>query len=575
MNIVQGIGASSGYAVGPAFLYTEALPAIEPRRIDSVDAELARLKDALEKVGADLESLEAETRKKVGKAEAEVFAAHRMFLIDPSFIGEVENSIREHGIQAEAAVQGVALKLRETFEALQDDYFRARAADIMDVGTQVIRSLLGISSKGLEQIKEPLVVIAEELAPSDTARMNASLVLGLVTSRGGKSGHAAILARSLGIPAVVGAGTEILKIASGTLLIVDGEAGKIILDADEGTQADYLNRRNQQVSLLSNALTDAAAPAITLDGVQMEVAGNIGSMAEAGRVVEFGGEGVGLLRTEFLFLDRLTAPTEEEQYETYTGISKKLGNRPLIIRTLDVGGDKPLPYLPVPHEDNPFLGNRGLRLCLTKPELFKIQLRAILRASHSCEIKIMFPMVTTISEVRMAKVLIEEARADIAAANQQSGNPQIGIMVEVPAAAVAADLLAAEVDFFSIGTNDLTQYTLAVDRTNPSVQNIADHFHPSVLRLIHKTIQQAHKHGVWVGLCGELAGDPLATPLLLGMGLDEFSMSAGSIPFVKRAIRQWSREESQKLVDEALEQEDAQGVIKFLKQYMKKESETQ
>ncbi|HNN12471.1 MAG TPA: phosphoenolpyruvate--protein phosphotransferase, partial [Anaerolineales bacterium] len=311
------------------------------------------------------------------------------------------------------------------------------------------------------------------------------------------------------------------------------------------------------------------------DGIRVEVAGNIGSMTEAGRVVEFGGEGVGLLRTEFLFLDRLTAPTEEEQYETYVGISKKLGNRPLIIRTLDVGGDKPLPYLPVPHEDNPFLGNRGLRLCLSKPDLFKIQLRAILRAAYTCEIKIMFPMVTTVSEVRKARTLIEEARAEIAATNQQSGNPQVGIMVEVPAAAVAADLLATEVDFFSIGTNDLTQYTLAVDRTNPSVQNIADHFHPSVLRLIQKTIQQAHKHGVWVGLCGELAGDPLATPLLLGMGLDEFSMSSGSIPFVKRAIRNWSREEASHLVDEALEQEDAQGVINFLKKHVKKELENQ
>ncbi len=575
MNVIQGIGASSGFAVGPAFLYTETLPTIEPRRIDSIDEELARLKGALEKVGADLEALEAETRQKVGKAEAEVFAAHRMFLVDPSFTGEIENSIREHSIQAEAAVQGVSLKLRETFEAMQDDYFRARAADIMDVGTQVIRALLGISSKGLEQIKEPLIVIAEELAPSDTARMNASLVLGLITSRGGKSGHAAILARSLGIPAVVGAGTEILKVSTGTLLIVDGEAGRIILNADEDTRSDYLNRRNQQASLLSDALVGVDEPAITQDGIRVEVAGNIGSMTEAGRVVEFGGEGVGLLRTEFLFLDRLTAPTEEEQYETYVGISKKLGNRPLIIRTLDVGGDKPLPYLPVPHEDNPFLGNRGLRLCLSKPDLFKIQLRAILRAAYTCEIKIMFPMVTTVSEVRKARTLIEEARAEIAATNQQSGNPQVGIMVEVPAAAVAADLLATEVDFFSIGTNDLTQYTLAVDRTNPSVQNIADHFHPSVLRLIQKTIQQAHKHGVWVGLCGELAGDPLATPLLLGMGLDEFSMSSGSIPFVKRAIRNWSREEASHLVDEALEQEDAQGVINFLKKHVKKELENQ
>lgn len=575
MKIIQGIGASSGYAVGPAFIYTETLPTIEPRRINSTEDELTRLKEALEKVSAELEALEEETRQKVGKAEAEVFAAHRLFLVDPSFTGEIEKSILEHSIQAEAAVQGVALKLRETFEAMQDEYFRARAADIKDVGAQVIRALLGISSKGLEQIEKPLIVIAEELAPSDTARMNASLVLGLVTSRGGKSGHAAILARSLGIPAVVGAGPEILKITPEASIILDGAEGRIILEADKQTEQEYLNLRQQQEARLSDALAGSAEPAVTLDGVQVEVVGNIGSIAEAGRVVEFGGEGVGLLRTEFLFLERVTAPTEEEQYETYVGISKELGNRPLIIRTLDVGGDKPLPYLPMPQEDNPFLGNRGLRLCLSKPDLFKTQLRAILRAAHSCDIKIMFPMVTTVSEVRAAKKLVAEARGEVESTDQRAGNPPIGIMVEVPAAAATADLLATEVDFFSIGTNDLTQYTLAVDRTNPSVQNIADHFHPSVLRLIQQTIRQAHERGLWVGLCGELAGDPLATPLLLGMGLDEFSMSAGSIPFVKRTVRNWGRKEAAKIVDQALRQEDGQCVVEFLKTHQKKELENQ
>ncbi len=573
MKTIQGIGASAGFAVGPVFLYTDALPSIEPKRVDSVEAELIRLRAALEKVGEKLEALEVETAAKVGKAEAEVFAAHRLFLVDPSFTGEIEKSIHEHNIQAEAAVQGVALKLRETFEAMQDDYFRARAADIMDVGGQVIRELMGISARGLEQITSPVIVLADELVPSATARMDASLVLGLVTSRGGKSGHAAILARSLGIPAIVGAGPEILKIDPGASIIIDGGAGTILLEADPQTQQEYLQRKKQQQARLSHALTDAAQPAVTLDGVRVEVAGNIGSMAEAGRVVEFGGEGVGLLRTEFLFLDRLTAPSEEEQFQTYAGISDKLGNRPLIIRTLDVGGDKPLPYLPVPSEDNPFLGNRGVRLCLGRPDLFKIQLRAILRAAHGREIRIMFPMVTTVGEVRAARALIAEARDEIVAAGGQAGTPQVGIMVEVPAAALTSDLLAAEVDFFSIGTNDLTQYTLAVDRTNPSVQNIADHFHPSVLRLIRLTIQQAHEHGVWVGLCGELAGDPLATPLLLGMGLDEFSMSSASIPFVKGVIRRWSKEEAVALVDSALGQEDAQAVVAFLQKHKKPESE--
>lgn len=570
MRSIKGIGASQGFAFGLSYLHVPNLPAIDSRHIENIDGEIARFKNALAQVDSSLAELESQTAQKIGEAEAEVFAAHRLFLVDPSFRDEIEQSIRAQSIQAEAAVQKVTNNLRETFENMSDDYFRARAADVMDVGTQVVRALLGLSSAGLGELKSPVIVIADELTPSDTARMDKSLVLGFVTARGGKSAHAAILARSLGIPAIVGAGEDILNIAPNTSLILDGEDGLIVIDPDEQSKQNYVKRQQELQTRLSKAFEHALEPAITLDGIHVEVFGNIGSVGDATRVVENGGEGVGLLRTEFLFLERTTAPTEDEQTETYIRISEALNNRPLIIRTLDVGGDKPLPYIPMPKEDNPFLGNRGIRLCLGMPALFKTQLSAILRAAHGREIKIMFPMVANVDEIRAAKKLLEEARSELKEKKQSFGNPQIGIMVEIPAAAVSADLLASEVDFFSIGTNDLTQYTLAADRTNPAVQSMADHFHPSVLRLIRLTIEQAHARNVWVGLCGELAGDPLAAPLLLGMGLDEFSMSSASIPSVKEALRLWSKKEASKLVDETLCQPDAQQVIGFLRKISKR-----
>jgi len=569
MRTIKGIGASQGFAFGLAYLHIPKLPVIDSSPIENTEAELSRFINSITQVDASLAELESKTAQIIGQSEAEVFAAHRMILFDPSFSDEVEKAIRRDSIRAEAAVQLVTNTLRETFENMSSEYFRARAADVMDIGTQVIRALLGLPSVGLGELTKPVIVIAEDLSPSDTARLDKTHILGFVTARGGKTAHAAILARSLGIPAVVGAGEDILTLAPNSFLILDGVDGLILIDPDDETKQGYLNRQQKLQTSLSYTLENALHPAVTMDGIHVEVLGNIGSVDDTTRLLEYGGEGVGLLRTEFLFLERTTAPTENEQTEAYINIYEALNNRPLVIRTLDVGGDKPLPYVPMPKEDNPFLGNRGIRLCLGMPLFFKTQLSAILRAAYGRKIKTMFPMVGTINEIRLAKKLLEEARSELLAKHYQVGNPQIGIMVEIPAAAVTADILASEVDFFSIGTNDLTQYTLAADRTNPSVQSVADHFHPSVLRLVRSIIDFAHARNVWVGMCGELAGEPLATPLLLGMGLDEFSMAPTSIPLIKETLRLWSKKEAREIVDEALQQPDGQSMIAFLQKVSK------
>lgn len=567
MKRLKGIGASSGIAIGEAFIYQATLPPIEMRHVEDTEREIARLQQALRTVDENLNHLIEETARKAGEEEAKVFEAHRLFLSDPSYSGEIEQVIRAQSICAEAAVQEVTRSLVAVFEGMQDEYFRARADDLRDVSNQVLRSLVGVQSATLRDLRKPAIVIADELLPSDTASMDSRLVLGIITCRGSKSAHAAILARSLGIPAVVGVGDEILKIPTGSLLILDGDEGLIILEPEEAELQRYRQRQAREKERFSAVMSSATQPAITRDGHKVPVLGNIGSLEEAERLLEWGGEGVGLLRTEFLFLERLTAPSEEEQFQVYRSIAEKLQGNPLIIRTLDIGGDKPLPYIPPMNESNPFLGNRGIRLCLGTKDLFKTQLRAILRAAYQQNIAVMFPMVATLEEVREAKALLEEARQELRAEGQPYGDLHVGIMVEIPAAAVMADVLASEVDFFSIGTNDLTQYTLAVDRTNPAVQHIADHFHPSVLRLVNETIRRAHEKNVMVGMCGELAGEPLAVPLLLGLGLDEFSMALASIPTVKAMIRLWDTKEAQQVAEEALRQPDARAVVDLLQRY--------
>jgi phosphoenolpyruvate-protein phosphotransferase len=419
----------------------------------------------------------------------------------------------------------------------------------------------------LKELPEPCIVLAEDLTPSDTAQLDRRNVRGFCTAKGGKTSHAAILARSLGIPAVVGAGTAVLEIPPETPLILDGDKGLLIVNPVHETILEYKARQRRRQDARALALASAQEPAVTRDGHTVEVVANIGAVDEVEIVLQKGGEGVGLLRTEFLYLNRNTPPTEDEQTNAYQGIAKALEGRPLIIRTLDIGGDKPLPYLPLEHEDNPFLGHRGLRLCLAHPEMFRTQLRAILRAAAHGNIKVMYPMVTDVQEVRAAKEHMQAARQNLDQRGIAFGEPETGIMVEIPATAIAADLFTPEVDFFSIGTNDLTQYTLAADRTNTKVQDIADPLHPAVLRLIANTIRVAHDAGIWVGLCGELAGDPLAAPLLLGLGLDEFSMAPAAIPAVKSVLRRWSLEDAKRLAPQVLACESAAAVRQLLHEW--------
>ena len=440
-----------------------------------------------------------------------------------------------------------------TLESLEDDYLRARANDVRDMKARILRCLLGAMETPLEGLTNPHILMAEDLNPSDTATLDKTLVLGFCTAQGGATSHAAILARSMGLPAVAGLGLDILTTADSETAILDGSQGILYIDPDEAVMKAALQRKQSASSQLEQARASTHEPAVTRDGLHVDVFANIGSVEDATAAIESGAEGVGLLRTEFLYMQSNHLPTEEEQYQTYHQILEIFGNKPVILRTLDIGGDKSLPYFDLPKEDNPFLGQRGIRLCLARPELIKPQLRAALRAGQGHNLKIMFPMIADVAEVRSARELIEQCRAELIIEKVMiSDKVDIGIMVEIPAAALNADALAREVDFFSIGTNDLSQYTLAADRTNSSVAGLASAFHPSVLRLIQMVIAAAHKQGKMVGLCGELAGEPDAAPILLGFGLDEFSMSAPSIPLVKAMLRSLNTVDAEQLAEAVL-----------------------
>jgi phosphoenolpyruvate-protein phosphotransferase len=429
------------------------------------------------------------------------------------------------------------------------------------VGQRVLRTLLGRSALPGLALKKPSVIVARDLAPSQTVSLEKRLVLAFCTAEGGPTSHTAILSRALGLPAVVGLGRDILEVAEGATLLVDGDRGEAILEPDERSLQAFNERGRQARQKAEAEQARASEPAVTRDGHRVEIVANVGSSADAETALACGAEGIGLLRTEFLYLDRQVAPSEAEQGFAYDSILDIMGQRPVVVRTLDVGGDKSLPYLDLGHEANPFLGWRAIRMCLDRPDFFKTQLRALLRSGAGHDLRIMFPMVSTLEEVRKAKVLLAEAQDEA----QAAGHPvaegvQVGIMVEVPSVAVLADLFASEVDFFSIGTNDLTQYTMAAERTNNRVAHLSDALHPAVLRQIQRVIAAGHEAGIWVGVCGELAGDPEGVPVLLGLGLDEFSMSPPLIPRAKAILRRWTLTEARQLAEEALKLDTAGGV---------------
>jgi phosphocarrier protein FPr len=568
-DALRGIPASPGVAVGPAAHYRPRLPEVVARRVDDPAGEWRRLQEAVEAAQREIDSLYGRALTQVGQNEAAIFEAHRLFLEDPTTLEAAQAIIMDESLNAEAAWQREMARLAGAYRAMDDPYMQARAADIEDVGRRVLQRLMGVEPPSLD-FAEPSVLIAADLSPSDTARLNPERVLAICTELGGATAHSAILARALGIPAVVGLGHGVWQIHEGKPVAVDGDKGVLWPRPDAEQLAAFAIRRGEWQQSQQRAKAAGQAPAVTRDDRRVEIAANIGSPNDVSPALEYGAEGVGLFRTEFLFMDRAEAPTEEEQLRAYRSAAALMGDRPLIIRTLDVGGDKPLPYLDLGEEANPFLGWRAIRFCLQRPDIFMPQLRAILQAGVNADgtrsgVKIMFPMIGAPVELREAKHMLERAKAELRAEGKAfNDRMEAGIMIEVPSAVVVADQLAREADFFSIGTNDLTQYVMAADRGNARVAGLASAFQPAVLRMVRDAAEAAHRAGIWIGMCGELAGKPEATPVLLGLGLDELSMSAPAIPAVKEAVRGLTMDEARRLADRALAADSAEAVAALL-----------
>ncbi|MBQ6509812.1 MAG: phosphoenolpyruvate--protein phosphotransferase [Flexilinea sp.] len=558
MKIIKGISVSRGINIGPVSQFHHLDLSFETRQVEDREAEWQRFQNAVKVSKGRLQQMYDRAVKEIGTDEAMIFDAHMMMLEDPDLIDGTESGIKDEGLNAEAALTMVCEQYCDMLREIEDKYIQARVTDIQDVCNGVIAELLGLGDDAGVHVTEPSVIISRDLTPSDCVSIQKALIEGFCTIEGGTTSHTAILARSLGIPALVGAPDEIEEIPSETTVIIDGYEGVLIVDPDPETIEKYERKREAKIRILEEALRHSKRPAITKDGHRVETYVNIGSDSKEDieEALKCGAEGVGLLRTEFIYLNMDKMPDEETQYEKYSNVAKGFAGRPVILRTLDIGGDKQLPYLELPYEMNPFLGVRGLRLCLKNPDLFKSQLRAVLRACNAGNLHIMFPMVTKLSEIRRAKAMIGECRAELEAEGQEViPYIQVGIMIEIPAAAVMSDRLAHEVDFFSIGTNDLTQYTLAVDRTNNNLADLANAFDPAVLRLIARVADAAHEHGKTVGVCGELGGDPIAIPILVGLGLDELSMNAPAIPVAKQIIRQLDYDEVKKLARTVLDLE--------------------
>mgnify|MGYP003752695899 CR=1 FL=1 len=545
-RLLRGIPAAPGFGIGPIFRLERAKITVSDT-FTGVNQERALLQQALEAAREQLQQLRAQLLGQAIASEAAIFEVHLELLEDPDLLEAVYANIERQHNAAQAWQAAIEARAR-MMAALDDPLLAARAADIHDVGYRVLRLLVGADTSEAIQLPDyPVLVVAHDISPSDTASLDPQRVLGFCTAVGGPTAHAAIIARAMGFPAVVSVGEDVLKLDNGTLAILDGVAGTLVIEPDAETLARAQEAQRLYQARRLAAQASSAEPAVTRDGHRVEIVANIGGVADARKAHAAGAEGVGLLRTEFLFLDRASAPTETEQFEVYRDIALALEGRPVIIRTLDIGGDKPLPYINLAPEENPFLGERGIRLCLARPDLLRQQVRAILRAAAYGKLRIMFPMVADLSEWQAARAIVEELRAELYAPEIE-----VGIMVEVPSAALLAEVFAREVDFFSIGTNDLTQYTLAMDRTHPSLAGKSDGLHPAVLRLIQHTVEGAHAAGKWVGVCGELGADPQAVPILLGLGVDELSISVPAIPMVKAQVRDLTLTEAQRLAQEAL-----------------------
>ncbi|CAN5443587.1 phosphoenolpyruvate--protein phosphotransferase [soil metagenome] len=547
-----GIPASAGIAIGPVAYPVTSLPAVTEWTVDDTTAEWQRFQAAIQVTVDELQALQTNTQQTAGTTEALIFAAQRLILQDPELQENVHRHIVDDHCNAEAAWQQALQVIVERYQALEDSYLRARAMDVLDSGQRVLRHLLKVTSPTFE-FEQPVILVAEQLTPSDTAQLDPKKILGIVTATGGAISHSAILARALGIPAVVGVVDLLGRVTPGQVMAIDGTTGQIWLAPTVAELSELQQKRTNWQAEQQTAAQASQHPARTRDGKRIEVAANLSGPNDVTVALEMGAEGVGLFRTEFLFMGRDRLPDEEEQTIIYRTVAQKLGPRSLIIRTLDVGGDKPIPALGIAAEINPFLGWRGIRYCLDNPEIFKSQLRAILRASAGQLIKLMLPMVSTPDEVQRAKMLIYGVQDELRAAGISFDEAlEIGIMIETPSAFLLADQLAQIVDFFSIGTNDLAQYLMAADRGNARVASLANALQPTVIRAIQQVVQAGHAAGIWVGMCGELAGNPLASPLLVGLGLDELSMHATAIPQVKARIQQFDLIEAQQLAEKCL-----------------------
>ncbi|PGT81647.1 phosphoenolpyruvate--protein phosphotransferase [Bacillus sp. AFS040349] len=567
MSNLKGIGASAGIAIAKAYRLEEPALNIEQKTIADKEAEKQRFDDAINKSKSELEKIKDHANRELGADKAEIFAAHLLVLSDPELLNPVVDKINAEGVNAEFAMKETADMFVSMFESMDNEYMKERAADIRDVTKRVIAHLLGVQIPNPSLISEEVVIIAEDLTPSDTAQLNRQYVKGFTTDIGGRTSHSAIMARSMEIPAVVGTKQATSTIENGVMVIVDGLDGDVIIDPSSDVIAQYEEKKAKYEAQKAEWAKLVNEPTITSDGQHVELAANIGTPDDVKGVLENGGEGVGLYRTEFLYMGRDQLPTEDEQYDAYKTVLERMGDKPVVVRTLDIGGDKELPYLHLPKEMNPFLGFRAIRLCLEEQEIFRTQLRALLRASSYGNLKIMFPMIATVSEFREAKaILLEEKEKLVANGVQVSDSIEIGMMVEIPSTAVMADQFAKEVDFFSIGTNDLIQYTMAADRMNERVSYLYQPYNPAILRLVSMVIDAAHKEGKWAGMCGEMAGDTIAIPLLLGLGLDEFSMSATSILPARTQIKGLSKEKAQSIKETVLSMSTTEEVVAFVKE---------
>ncbi|MDW3950179.1 phosphoenolpyruvate--protein phosphotransferase [Staphylococcus saprophyticus] len=569
-NYINGIAASDGVAIAKAYLLVEPDLSFDSEKVSDVDAEIAKFNNAIQTSKVELTKIRNNAEQNLGADKAAIFDAHLLVLDDPELIQPIEEKIKNEQVNAPTALSDVTGQFITIFESMDNEYMKERAADIRDVSKRVLAHILGVELPNPSMIDESVVIIGNDLTPSDTAQLNKEFVQGFVTNIGGRTSHSAIMSRSLEIAAVVGTKSITQEVKQGDMIIVDGLTGEVIIDPTEDEVIAYQNKRErffedkQELQKLRDEETT------TIDGRHAELTANIGTPNDLKGVIENGAEGIGLYRTEFLYMGRDEMPTEDEQFEAYKKVLETMEDKRVVVRTLDIGGDKELPYLNLPEEMNPFLGYRAIRLCLDQPDIFRPQLRALLRASAFGKLNIMFPMIATIQEFRDAKALLLEEKDNLTNEGiEVSDDIELGIMVEIPSTAALADVFAKEVDFFSIGTNDLIQYTMAADRMSERVSYLYQPYNPSILRLVKQVIEASHKEGKWTGMCGEMAGDEIAIPLLLGLGLDEFSMSATSVLKARRQIKGLSQNEMEELAQRAIDCATSEEVQDLVNQYAK------